>query len=78
MINDDVKAKLESYIRRIDVVQADLDACKEDLKAIFNEMKEDNFDIKAVKQVLKLRKIDKDLRAEQDFIVGEYREGLNV
>lgn len=78
MIDEQTTQKLETYIKRIDVIQADIDSAKEDLKNVFKEMKDDNFDLKAVKQILKLRKMEKIERDEQDFVVGEYRKGLGV
>ncbi|NBU52955.1 MAG: DUF2312 domain-containing protein, partial [Alphaproteobacteria bacterium] len=44
----------------------------------FDEAKANGFDVKTMKQIIKLRKLDKNKLAEQDAILELYRQALEV
>ena len=73
----DVK-RLTSLIERIENVEAEISALKNDVKEIFDEAKSAGFEIKAMKQILKLRKKDKNERDEEAFFVQTYCEALGM
>lgn len=73
----DVK-RLTSLIERIENVEAEISSLKNDVKEIFDEAKSAGFEIKAMKQILKLRKKDKNERDEEAFFVQAYCEALGM
>ncbi|CAN0568971.1 unnamed protein product, partial [Ectocarpus sp. 12 AP-2014] len=50
----------------------------DDIKQVFDEAKANGFDTKIMKQVLKLKKLDKDSLAEQEAILDLYRAALDI
>ena len=73
----DVK-RLTRLIERIENVEAEISSLKNDVKEIFDEAKSAGFEIKAMKQILKLRKKDKNERDEEAFFVQTYCEALGM
>ena len=73
----DVK-RLTSLIERIENVEAEIASLKNDVKEIFDEAKSAGFEIKAMKQILTLRKKDKNERDEEAFFVQTYCEALGM
>lgn len=81
---DDVTAggvdaeRLLSYIERVERVEEERKALANDIKEIFEEAKSANFDIKAMKKILKLRKMDETDRQEEEFILDTYKRALGL
>ena len=67
--------QLITKIERLENEKADI---TEDIKEVFNEAKLSGFDTKIMKQVLKLKKLDKDDLAEQEAVLDLYRAALNI
>lgn len=72
------KEQLKSVVERIEKLNEDLAGIKADIKEIYKEAKDDGFDVKALKDIIKMRKKDKDELAEQDEIVRLYRNALDM
>ena len=72
------KEQLKSVVERIEKINEDLANLKADLKEVYKEAKSDGFDVKALKDIIKMRKKDKDELAEQDEIVRLYRNALDM
>lgn len=72
------KEQLKSVVERIEKLNEDLGGIKADIKEIYKEAKSDGFDVKALKDIIKMRKKDKDELAEQDEIVKLYRSALDM
>lgn len=72
------KDQLKSVVERIEKLNEDLAGIKADIKEIYKEAKDDGFDVKALKDIIKMRKKDKDELAEQDEIVRLYRNALDM
>lgn len=70
--------RLRSYIERIEHIEDERKALQNDIKEIFEEVKFANFDVKAVKTLLKIRAKDPDEQAQEDFIVQAYRKALGI
>lgn len=70
--------RLRSYIERIEHIEEERKALQNDIKEIFEEVKAANFDVKAVKTLLKIRAKDPDEQAQEDFIVQAYRKALGI
>lgn len=70
--------RLLSYIQRIERIEEEKKALQNDIKEIFEEAKSANFDVKAIKQLLKIRKKDESERQEEEFILDTYRRALGI
>lgn len=70
--------RLLSYIERIERIEEEKKALQNDIKEIFEEAKSANFDIKAMKKILKLRKMDESDRQEEEFILDTYKHALGL
>ena len=71
-VNTEVGVRLMSFITRIENVQLELDAYKEDQKEIYSEAKSVGFDVKILRKVVKRRKMEADKRREEDDLVDTY------
>ena len=49
-----------------------------DIKDVYAEAKATGFDTKIMRQLIKLRSMDKDLLAEQDDLLTTYREAVGL
>ena len=71
-------SELRSFIERIERLDSEKAAIGDDIKDVFTELKGRGYDSKAVRQILKLRKIDPDERTEQEAIVETYMTALGM
>ena len=72
------KDQLKQYIDRIERLETEKSALLDDIKQVFDEAKANGFGVKTMKQIIKLRKLDKNKLAEQDAILELYRQALEV
>lgn len=70
--------QLKQYVSRIERLESDKAEIADDIKQVFDEAKANGFDTKIMKQVLKLKKLDKDSLAEQEAILDLYRAALDI
>jgi uncharacterized protein (UPF0335 family) len=70
--------QLKQYVNKIETLEEEKQEISQAVSEVFAEAKANGFDIKAMKQVLKLRKLDKNKLAEQDAMLELYREALEV
>ena len=70
--------RLASLIDRIERLEEEKKGLANDIKEVFAEAKSAGFDVKAMKQILKIRKMDESDRQEQEFIVDSYRNALGI
>lgn len=70
--------QLRQYVSRIERLESDKADITDDIKQVFDEAKANGFDIKIMKQVLKLKKLDKASLAEQEEILDLYRTALDI
>ena len=69
---------LRSLIERIERLEEEKKAIQSDIRDIFAEAKSAGFDVKAMRAVLKLRKLNVADRDEQDLILDCYRKALEI
>ena len=70
--------ELRSFIERIERLDSEKAAIGDDIKDVFTELKGRGYDAKAVRQILKLRKLDPNERTEQEAIVETYLVALGM
>jgi uncharacterized protein (UPF0335 family) len=71
-------AHLKSYIERIEKLEADKKAIADDVKEIFSEAKAFGYDIKIMREILKLRKLDQNELYEKESMVEIYKTALGM
>ncbi|WP_334130206.1 DUF2312 domain-containing protein [Sneathiella sp.] len=69
---------LRSYIERIERLEEEKKGISNDIKEIFAEAKGTGFDVKAMRVILRLRKMDKADVQEQEYMVELYRQALGM
>ena len=69
--------RIRSIVERIEQVEEELKALNEGRKEIFAEAKGEGFDVKVIKEILKLRKQDKDERDEQESLLDLYMRAMD-
>ena len=68
--------RIRSFIERVEQIEEELKALNEGKKEVFSEAKGEGFDVKVLKEILKLRKQDKDERDEQDSLLDLYLKAM--
>lgn len=68
--------ELKSFIERIESLEETKSDIASDIKDIFTEAASQGFDKKALRQVIKLRKVAKAEREEQEEMVRVYLEAV--
>ena len=68
--------RIRSFIERVEHIEEELKALNEGKKEVFAEAKGEGFDVKVLKEILKLRKQDKDERDEQDSLLDLYMQAM--
>lgn len=71
-IGDNSKARLLSFIERVERVNEEIKALGEDRKEIFLEAAEAGYSVKAMRRVIKERAMDQDELDEFDRLVAQY------
>lgn len=70
--------RLLSFIERIERLEEEKKELQNDIRDIFGEARSEGWSVKAIREVLKLRKLDLAERNEQDFLVNEYRKMAGI
>lgn len=70
--------QLQSLIERIERLEEEKSQLTADIGDIFKEAKGNGFDPKTMRQVLKLRKMDKADREEQEALLDLYMSALGL
>ena len=70
--------RLRSLIERIERLEEDKKGIQGDIRDIFAEAKGAGFDVKAMRTILKLRKMNAADREEAETIVDIYRRALDI
>lgn len=70
--------ELRSFIERIEKIEVERLSLSEDVKSVFAELKSRGYDQKAVRSILRLRKLDPNERTEQEAIVETYMTALGM
>lgn len=77
-INGVDASRLLSLLERIEHIDEEIKSLRNDQKEIFEEAKSAGFDVKAMKEMLKLRKKDDQTREEEEFILDVYKKALGM
>jgi uncharacterized protein (UPF0335 family) len=70
--------QLRAFVERIERIEEDIKALNDDKKLVYAEAKGEGFDIKILREVIKLRKQDQDERDEQQSLLEIYLHALET
>ncbi len=70
--------RLKSFVERIERLEEEKRGLQEDIKEVYAEAKGTGFDTKIIRQIIRLRKMDKADRQEQEAILELYKEALGM
>jgi len=65
-----------SFIARIEHIDEEIRALNEGKKEVLSEAKGEGFDVKVLKEILRLRKLDKDERDEHESLLDLYLRAM--
>lgn len=70
--------RLRSFVERIERLEEEKAALAADIREVYSEAKGTGFDIKVLRQVVRLRKMDQSDRREQEEILDLYKRALEI
>jgi uncharacterized protein (UPF0335 family) len=70
--------RLKSFIERIERLEEEKKALAEDIKEVFAEAKGVGFDVKTMRQIIKIRRLDQDELDEQEALLDVYKRALGM
>lgn len=68
--------QLKSFMEKIENLEQDKAELLETIRDIFAEAKSEGFDVKVMRQLLKMRRMKKEELAEQEELLDLYRQAL--
>jgi uncharacterized protein (UPF0335 family) len=78
MLNDDLKRQLSGIVAEVEWENAEADKIKEAIKEIYTAADEKGFDCKAIRAIVRDRKIDRFKREEMESVMDCYRHALGM
>jgi uncharacterized protein (UPF0335 family) len=69
---------LRSLIERIERLEEEKSTLSEDIKEIYSEAKGTGFDIKIMRQIIRLRKMEAGDRSEMEEVLDIYKRALGM
>lgn len=70
--------QLRTLIERIEHLEADKEALTSDIRDVYTQAKAAGFSVKVVRQLVRLRKMDKEERDEQEALLDAYRQAIGM
>ena len=78
VIDSSAKEYLNQFMARIERLEEDKKVLLEDIKELYAEAKAQGFDSKVLKQVVRIRKIDKSKLDEHEELLDLYKHALGM
>ena len=72
------KDHLKAFVERVERLEEEKKTISDDIRDVYAEAKANGFDVKALRQIIKLRKQDSDERSEQQAILETYMHALGM
>jgi len=72
------KDQLKAVIERIERLEEEKKATSDDIRDVYAEAKGNGFDVKALRSIVRLRKLDTDERREQQEVLETYMHALGM
>ncbi len=70
--------KLNTYIERIERLEIEKKEISSNISEVFSEAKSEGFDVKIMRQIIKIRKMDPSEREEHEYLIEAYKAALGL
>ena len=70
--------QLKSIVERIEHLEEEKKALADDIRDVYKEAKGNGYDVKALRTIVRLRKMDAKDRAEQEIILETYMQAMGM
>lgn len=70
--------RLKSIIERVERLEEEKQEVQEQIKEVLSEAKGDGFDVKIIRQILRLRRMKPHDRAEQEELLETYKAAIGM
>ena len=70
--------RLRSFVDRIERLEEEKMALAADIREVYSEAKGAGFDVRVIRQLIRLRKLDKDDRTQMEEILSVYERALDM
>jgi uncharacterized protein (UPF0335 family) len=71
-------SKVRAFVERIEHLDSEIAELSEGKKEVFAEAKGEGFDVKILKEIVKLRKLDQDERDEHETLLDVYMRAMEA
>ena len=72
------KDQLKAIIERIERLEEEKKTISDDIRDVYGEAKGNGFDVKVLRTIVRLRKMDSDERREQEAVLETYMQALGM
>ncbi len=72
------KDRLRSFVERIERLEEEKLALIADIREVYSEAKGAGFDVKVMRQLIRLRKMDRDDRSQMEAVLDVYERALDA
>lgn len=72
------KDQLKAFVERVERLEEEKKAIADDIRDLYAEAKSNGFDTKALREIVKLRKVDADERREREAVLETYMHALGM
>jgi len=72
------KDHLKAFVERVERLEEEKKAIADDIRDVYAEAKANGFDVKALRTIVRLRRLDVDERREQETILETYMHALGM
>lgn len=70
--------RLKSFVERIERLEEEKAALAGDIREVYSEAKGTGFDVKVLRQIIRLRKMDTSDRSEMEELIDVYKRALEM
>jgi uncharacterized protein (UPF0335 family) len=70
--------RLLSFVERIERLEEEKKALTDDIREVYSEAKGTGYDVKVLRQVIRLRKMDQSDRNEMEEVLDVYKRALGM
>lgn len=70
--------RLKSFVERIERLEEEKEALAGDIREVYSEAKGTGFDVKVLRQIIRLRKMDSSDRDEMEQLIDVYKRALEM
>jgi len=70
--------QLRLFIERIERLEEEKRGIADDIKDVYGEAKSTGYDVKAMRDIVRIRRIERNARIEHESIVDTYKSALGI